>query len=56
MDATDFKRASGATVRAVKTAAAAIRRNPALALLTSLAAGFMVGLILRRPPHEGEPK
>jgi|GEM_PF-5495470 len=56
MDATDLKRASGATVDAVKRATATIRQSPALALLASLAAGFVIGLLSRRSAREVEPK
>ena len=56
MDASDLKRVPGAAVDAVKRATSVLRQNPALALLTSLAAGFVAGLILRRSAREPEPK
>jgi hypothetical protein len=56
MGTTDFKRAAASAGRAVKAVSAAVRRSPALALLTSLAAGFLAGLILKRSAREGEAK
>lgn len=56
MDTADLKRASGATADAVKRATAAIRQSPALALLASLAAGFVIGLLSRRSSREVEPR
>ncbi len=56
MDTTDFKRAAASAGRAVKAVSAAVRRSPALALLTSLTAGFLAGLILKRSAREAEPK
>jgi hypothetical protein len=56
MDASDLKRAPAVALDAVKRASAAIGRSPGLALLASLAAGFVVGLISRRSPREREPK
>ncbi len=56
MDIANLQRASGTVLKNLKRVGGALRRSPTLALVTSLAAGFLAGLMLRKSGSEPEPR
>jgi hypothetical protein len=56
MEAADVKRAANVAWGTVRSVRQALRRSPALALITAVTAGFVAGLVLRcleKPKREG---